>query len=235
MAKYYNNRVKTGKLAGSVFAVRNGETIERAYQPVVMNPKSSAQIASRAKLKLMSQLSAVMGPYIAIRRQGTISTRNMFVKKNYAEATFENDKADVDLNGITLTAGIVSLPEIVITRSQNDVTVQLGGSDADIDRVVYVSFVRDEKGNLRAYRSLVITEAGYEGKFTGTLVDAPVNPLHLYVYGYGIRDNTQAAKVIFGNMEVLSANAVAELVTSRNLLESDITLTVTRFAELLPA
>lgn len=57
MAKYYNNKIKTGRVAGSVFAVRNGEVIERAYNPIVANPRTDAQLLQRAKMNLAGQIS----------------------------------------------------------------------------------------------------------------------------------------------------------------------------------
>ena len=44
----------TGKLGASVFAISGGEQIVRQYNPVVSNPNTDAQVAQRAKLKLMS-------------------------------------------------------------------------------------------------------------------------------------------------------------------------------------
>ena len=86
MAKYINNKIKSGRVAGSVFAVRYGEVIERAYNPYVSNPKSEAQVEARAKLKLLSQLAAVVAPVLAMPREGAKTSRNKFV------ATL-NDKA----------------------------------------------------------------------------------------------------------------------------------------------
>lgn len=235
MAKIYGLfGAMSGKTADVVMAVRNGVQIVRKYQPIVSNPKSAAQVEARAKLKLISQLSAVMAPYIAFRKQGAVSSRNIFTKKNYGAITYADDTANVNLNAVTLTAGIVALPAIQVTRTTTNVTVQLNQSDTDLDRVVYVAFIRDEGGKMRAYRSLVVSTPGEGSNFAGVLVEAPVSPLHLYVYAYGVRDNTDAAKVIFGNLEVLSATAIAQLITSRSLLESDVTLTQTVFADLPP-
>lgn len=48
----------SGKVGGVVFAISNGEQIVRAYQPVVSNPKSSAQMAQRAKGNLVGRISS---------------------------------------------------------------------------------------------------------------------------------------------------------------------------------
>lgn len=48
-----------GKLGAVVYAVRNGQQIVRAYQPVVANPKSTAQSIQRAKGNLAGRISAI--------------------------------------------------------------------------------------------------------------------------------------------------------------------------------
>lgn len=233
MAKFYNNRVKTGKLAGSVFAIRNGITIERAYQPIVANPSTPAQVASRAKLKLLSQLAAVMAPYIAIPREGAVSTRNLFTKSNYAATSFTNNEATISLASVKLTKSVVSLPAITATRASNNLNVALEGTaqygNLGIDRVVYVAFLKQSDNTLRAVDSIVVSEAGAGNDYAGTM-RAP-SAGDMVVYAYAVRDNTDAARVAFGNLEVLSGQSVASLLTTRSLTESDVTLTETRFAE----
>lgn len=49
-----------GKLGGVVYAVRNGQQIVRAYQPVVANPKTTAQRLQRAKGVLAGKLSRLI-------------------------------------------------------------------------------------------------------------------------------------------------------------------------------
>lgn len=58
-----------GKLGGVVFAVRNGMQVVREYQPVVANPRTSAQILQRAKVNLVGQLSQLV-PKAMLRSMG---------------------------------------------------------------------------------------------------------------------------------------------------------------------
>lgn len=217
----------TGKLADTVMSVRNGEQIARKYQPVVFNPSTPAQVATRAKLKLMSQMSAVMAPVIAIRRQGSVSSRNLFTKVNFGLATFSSDTASVPLTSIQLTKSAVSLPDLTATRETNDVVVELSSS-ANYDRVVYVFFAKQSDNTLRYITSNVVSREGTESKFSTseTISGKPV-----VVYAYGVRDNTEAARVTFGNLQVISAETIAKVIASRVLLESDVTLTQTKGAE----
>ena len=227
MAKYYNNIVKTGKVAGSVFSIRNGETIERAYQPVVANPSTPGQVASRAKLKLMSQLSAVMAPYIAMRRVGATSSRNLFVKANYPLATYANSQADIELASITLTKSVVSFPAINVIRQdepQAVVTLIPDATGMTVTRVVYVGFVKQADGTLRALGNAVVTEPGPSNRWAGNL---PWTSGEVIVYAYGVRDNTEYATAVYGEMQTLTAETVAKVVTTRSLSEADVTLTET--------
>ena len=220
----------TGKVADVVMAVRNGEQIARKYQPIISNPKSDAQVASRAKLKLMSQLSAVMAPVIALPRQGSVSSRNMFVKKNYMAATYADSQADITLTNVKLTDSVVSLPNIAsINRGDTSgINVHLSGVPfLDVNRVVYAMFIKQEDGTLRYFGSRVISDPGDSNIYTATF---PYTANECVFYAYGVRDNTEAARIAFGNMQAVTAETVAKLITSKTLLASDITLTETRAA-----
>lgn len=234
MAKYYNNKVKTGKLAGSVFAVRYGEVIERAYQPVVSNPSTPKQVESRAKLKLMSQLASVMADVIAMPREGSISSRNLFIRANYLATSYVDDVANVELGAIMLTRSVVSLPPVRATRvtGTGDIDVSLfSAASADISRVVYAVFTKQEDGTLRYVGSTVSDTV--EGNFPATVATGVQT--ETLVYAYGVRDNTGRAKVIFGDMVALSAETVAKLIVTRTLTDADITLTETRSARIVAA
>lgn len=227
MAKIYGlNGVLSGRIGASVFAVRNGENIARKYQPVVQNPNTPAQVETRAKLKLASQLSAVMAPYIAIPKQGPVSSRNLFIRANYGALTYADNTASVDLSEVKLTTSVVGLPEIgAVAGAADSVDVSLSKAVADISRVVYVAVLRQADGTLRAAGSIVVSNAGLDGKFSGNI---PIGTsLPVQVYAYGVRDNTEAASVAFGNMEV-DAAYLANLITTRRLTERDITLTETK-------
>ena len=215
----------TGKLADTVMSVRNGEQLVRKYQPVVFNPSTSAQVAQRAKLKLMSQLSAVMAPFIAIPRDGAVSSRNIFTKINFPATTYADGTADVALGSVKLTKSVVGIPAISATRSGSVLTLGLATSEVDVNRVVYVAFLKTN-GELRAAGSVVATNAGTPSNPWTASLDVVSND-ECVVYAYGIRDNTEAARVRFGNMQAVTAETVAKLITSRTLVESDVTLTDT--------
>ena len=218
----------TGKLADTVMAVRNGEQIARKYQPVVFNPSTPAQVAQRAKLKELSQLSAVMAPVIAMRREGSVSSRNLFTKVNFPSVTYSDNTASINLASIKLTKSVVALPDLLVTRAENTLTARLSGSPTlNVNKVVYACFLRDYNNNLRYMGSSVVNEPGQNNTFETTFSGIS-QAASLVVYAYAVRENSEAARVIFGNIEVDSAEMVANLVTSSSLTETDITLTETR-------
>lgn len=221
----------TGKVADVVMVVRNGVQVVRKYQPVVSNPSTQAQVAARARLKLMSQLAAVMGPYIAIRREGIVSSRNLFIKANYPLSSFADSMADISLESVQLTSSVVSLPALNLLRDTSNISASISitpGTD-NLSRVVYIAFAKEYDDTLRFFGQRVVSEPGQQGTFTATF---PNSSRALVVYAYGVRDNTDAASVVFGNLEVPTAEDVAQLVVSRVLTESDVTLTETRAASL---
>ena len=102
MAKYYNNKIKTGRVAGSVFAVRNGEVIERAYNPLVANPRTDAQLMQRAKMNLAGQISKLVDFELLIPMSMPYKGKNrtMFVRNiiNKSESSMVGKDAVAKIN-----------------------------------------------------------------------------------------------------------------------------------------
>ena len=185
----------SGKLGSSVFSVHAGEQVVRQYQPVVTNPSTQTQVNIRARLKLISQLSAVMGDVIAIPRKGNVTSRNLFVSDNYHVTEALNGVATVDLSAIGLTRGGIHIPYINAERvDTTSIDVALADkADQIVDRVVYVMFYRNRSGELQLADSAVVETAGADGKFPysfGYIAQDVV------VYAYGIFDkNTKALRL----------------------------------------
>lgn len=233
MAKFYNNRVKTGRLAGSVFAVRNGETIERAYQPMVANPQTPAQIEARAKLKLLSQLAAVVAPVIAIPRQGAVSSRNLFTKVNYSLTTYSGNEANIDIAAVQLTKSVVALPAVTATRSSGGgVTAGLQSLDSTLSRVVY-ALVAKIDDRLHVVATRVATAAGATGPYFATSFPSATSD-EAYVLAYGVRDNSEKSKTRFGNLVSPTGEDIAKIIVTSELSEMDLTTTITRGTEVVP-
>lgn len=227
MAKFYGSIVKRGRVGASVFAVRNGVTIERQYQPSVFNPKTQKQIAARAKLKALSQLSEVMASVIAMPKQGLVSARNLFTKENYGAVSYVDGEASIALTSVKLTEGILALPALQLGRGTTGITAQLSAAAPEYDRVVYAMFRRNPDDSLMYVTSAVIEKGTDTAPVFATTLETTYTTQVFVVYAYGIRDNTAAARVVFGNISVPSAEMVASLIVSRTLLDTDVSLSET--------
>lgn len=220
----------TGKVADAVMVVRNGEQIVRKYQPVVSNPSTPLQIASRARLKLMSQLAEVFDSGIAFRRVGAVSRRNKFVSANYGLSVYDsaNSKAIISLANVDLTGGVIGLPEIVVTRSAGKVSAALADT-ANFDAVVYVVIQRGFDESLRFIAVRQITEGGQSSVFPSGDFDF-YSTLSGYMYAYGIRFNNESARAKYMSLLAENENAVVEVIKTANV--NDYSLSETGSAEI---
>lgn len=217
----------SGKLGSSVFSVTSGTQIVRQYQPVVTNPSTAQQVNNRARLKLMSQLSAVMADVIAIPKNGMKSVRNIFVQENFKATAAANGVASVDLAAIALTKGGMQIPNVLAERVEGtSVSVALADkADQLVARVVYVMFYRNSAGELQLIDSAVVETAGENGTFPYAF---PYQERDVVVYAYGIFDKNAKATAKFGNYAVTSGTQVAALVADRKINDNDFLLTKTR-------
>lgn len=229
MAKIYGLfGAMTGKLADTVMSVRNGDQLARKYQPVVFNPSTPAQVAQRAKLKLLSQLSAVMAPVIAIPREGSVSARNLFTKKNFRLTGYADSEATISLAGIQLTSSVVALPDVTSTASAGQITLALASAATDLDSVVYIVFQKTAANEIRLFDSEVVTTPGAGSTFSTTMY-APLG--ELVVYAYGVRAISDKGRAVFGNLTAPTAETVAKIVVTRTLSNDDYQMTETRGLE----
>lgn len=226
MAKIFGlNGVLSGRQGATVFAVRNGENIARKYQPMVTNPQTAGQTEARAKLKLLSQLGAVMGGTIAIPREGTVSPRNIFTAINYPAVTYASNQAQITLADVKLTRSAVGLSVVNGERNGNTVSVQLSNSEPSLDSVMYVCVNKRNDNSIAVLESKAVNK-GADSHFPTTFTADPAE--EIVIYAYGIRNNTEKARVAYGNITSAPAETFAKLITSRTLTIADVTLTETR-------
>lgn len=215
-----------GKVENLVVSQVGGVTVARAYQPNVSNPKTEKQVDQRARLKLASQIAAAMSPVIAIAKNGLVSSRNAFIKKNMDLITAMQGTAEMQFAKVQLTNGTIPLPGLKASFSDNGyfafgLTSDPGDS---ISRMVYALFKKNADGQLQFYRSYVTdnptTQKDYmmgEDGLTGEVV----------VYGYGIKDLSTSAKVKYDNYNIASGADIAKLVSTRTMNASDYQFTKT--------
>lgn len=219
----------TGKIGSIVFSTSGGETIAREYNPNVSNPNTQAQINQRARLKLMSQLSASLAPVIAIPKQGLVSARNAFTKKNFDLSMAENGVAQISYENVQLTNGNLGLPTIEATRAQSSgITINLADdATSSVSRVVYILYRKTAEQRLQFVSSVIADAAGANGTFPATL---PYTEGDIVLYAYGMRDTSESASAKYGNMKVANAIDVARLTAYRSISSEDYQFTETRGA-----
>lgn len=217
----------SGKLGSQVYAAVSGEQIVRNYQPKVNNPNTEKQVNQRARMKLMSQLSAAMASAIVIPKEGMKSSRNLFVKKNFSKTIAVEGQAFCFLEGLQLTAGNAALPRVGMSRDDNEkLSIYLNDdATAQVDRVVYNLYARSEEGDLMLINSVVVTDPGEDGDFITEVDDYASD---LYVYAYGMKDLNAKAKAKYGNYKVETGEDIAKLMMTRTLSMSDYQITETQ-------
>lgn len=224
------NGKMAGKVGGIMYQINHGLQIVKEKPLVVANPNTNAQVQVRAKLKLLSQLSSALAPVIAIKRDGIKTPRNQFTSRNYNFVTVADNIASMPIEDVQLTKGSIGLAGIVVERDSTKISVQLTEDmHTSVARVVYIVLQRTSAGGVVPAASMVQSIAGSDGLFAAEL---PLVEGLITVHAYGIRDNNAQATAAFGNLSVPSADAVAQVIASRNVKASDYSLTETRGVEL---
>lgn len=224
----------SGKIGSIVFSTSGGETIAREYNPHVANPNTQAQVNQRARMKLMSQLSAALSPVIAMTKEGLISRRNKFVQKNFAASYALNGEAQITYENVQITEGNTSLPAIVAEGVVAEGAMALGAGliaepSATISRIVYCLFRKTAESKLEFVDSQIITSRAsitpniyFQASWTGLAVAEYV------VFAYGMSDTSERASAEYGNLNVVTASDLARLVATRSISFQDYQFTQTR-------
>lgn len=232
----------SGKIGAVVFSTSGGETISREYNPHVANPNTEAQIDQRARMKIMSQLSAALAPVIAMRKDGLVSARNKFVQRNFASSYASGGIAQISYENVQLTSGNAGLPQIKwgISTSEGRRSLCAYFDDEpseNISRIVFCLFLKTDEGKLSYVSSQIISERGpgdFGGFFEAYFGNIAVNPQtgelskSYVIYAYGMSDTSERATVQYGNLNVQNATDVARLIATRSISYEDYQFTQTR-------
>lgn len=222
----------TGKIGSIVFATSGGETIAREYNPHVANPNTQAQVNQRARMKLMSQLSAALSPVLAMQKEGLVSKRNKFVAKNFDACYALNGEAQITYENVQITEGNTALPALFAEGGVERDEMQIGvgfltNPSAQINRVVYCLFRKTAEGKLE-YVSSAISETrnGSTSYFEQAFSLLPV--AEYVIFAYGMSDTSERASAEYGNLNVVTASDLARLVATRAISYQDYQFTQTR-------
>ena len=219
-----------GKIGGVVFSTSGGIQITREYNPNVANPNTEAQVNQRARMKLMSQLSATLAPVITMQKMGLVSARNQFTKRNFGLSYVSNGEAQVSYENLQLTQGNAALPRIIYDTSGDNPKLRLEqAADASVSRVVYIVYRKTAEGKLQLVLSKVQTFASTTGDFPFSLPEGWTDDNYVF-YAYGMKDMNAKATAEYGNLNVTTANDLATLVATRKISMTDYQFTQTRGA-----
>lgn len=233
----------TGKIGSIVFSTSGGETIAREYNPHVANPNTMAQVNQRARMKLMSQLSASLAPVIAMTKDGLVSRRNKFVKANFDNSYALEGVAQISYENVQLTEGSTGLPQVVMAASQafeDQAEVYLATEPSiSVSRVVYCLFLKTQENKLQYVKSVIAEARGtgvnsryfeilIEGLPTITVGGNQDFASEYVLYAYGMSDTSEKATARYGNLNVQSASDIATLVANRTISFEDYQFTQTR-------
>lgn len=241
----------SGKIGSVVFSTSGGETISREYNPHVANPNTMAQVNQRARMKLMSQLSAALSPVVAMTKDGLVSKRNKFVKRNFGNSYASEGVAQITYENVQITEGSTGLPQLVgsvSTEVTAGVTISYptfalsANPSSTINRVVYACFKKTDEGALEFLASKVInvrqanTQLNYYFIANFNEIDfggAETAPFDVVCYAYGMSDTSESANASYGNLRVQNATDIARLVANRSISFQDYQFTMTRGATLV--
>lgn len=217
----------SGKLGNIVCSTVAGETIARDYNPDVTNPNTETQVEQRAKFKLMSQLSSIMAPVIAIPKEKSQSSRNLFVRKNMSATVFDGVQAAINLNRVQLTNGNTNIDTFGCDRSSHEhCSCYYSGFDlVGMAGMVYCIFTKDDAGNLQLHDSAVVTENTESGDWGA---DLKYTDKEIVLYAYALIGDGDKAKAAFGNLEAPTAESMAKLLVSSSVAASTIKTTKTK-------
>lgn len=224
----------TGKVGGLVYATSGGEQIVREYNPNVANPSTQAQVDQRARMKLMSQLSAALSPVLAMTKDGLVSKRNKFTKLNFPASYALNGTAQITYENVQITEGNTALPALVAQGAiaNEKMTLVAGISSnpsANINRVVYCLFRKSAEGKLEFVTSAINETRAVEpiaAYFTQAFSNLPI--AEYVIFAYGMCDTSERATAHYGNLNVVTASDLARLVATRAISFSDYQFTQTR-------
>lgn len=216
----------TGKLGSSVFAVAAGTQIVREYVAQVANPSTPAQVNQRAKMKLMTQISAALANVIVIPKEGLVSSRNKFVSSNFSSVSATSGVATVNLPQLQITAGSVAIPQISCERDGNGhISVELTSqAPIAVNRLVVAAFEVANGNTLSMLDSIVVEDAGENRTFPTLIANSDRD---VVIYAYGVMDLDAAATANYANYEVVSGQDLARLVADRTISLDDYRMTKT--------
>ena len=210
----------SGRVGATVFKIVHGQQIVQEYQPKITNPNSVGQQNTRARFKLMSQLSAVMAPLAAFEREKLTSPRNVFVRENFRNTIANDGTAAAALLDFQFAKGTLpGVAAVNINRESEVMQVSVTKPDG-VDVLYVLYFTREKDGSLALYRSAQMYEQS-AGSSTYSDEYLPT-PKETFVYVYGAQFKNDAGRTAYNDYIVDNGVEVANLI-SNHIIGSETT------------
>jgi hypothetical protein len=232
---------KTGKKAGVVTYEAGGQLIAREYNPHPANPRTLKQIQQRAKIKLLSQMGALMRFYIAIFPTDGRSARAQFSSINWKKISAQDETAQINYTQIEISASTFPLPTIdrSVTLIEDHWRKRIYVTEEpaeEIKRVFYFIFRKDLNGSLvladyyLSERRSTPANPGYFNWAGATFeIDDSGHSLYDYVvYAVAMCDKSEEATEYFLNLDVDYIEQVGRLISEKLITAADYYFTETR-------
>lgn len=145
------NDIKLGRKAGLITYKVGDMILAREYNPKVHNPRTEKQVQQRAKIKLLSQLAAIVRDIIAIFPTSEKSARAIFLADNWQFVDAQELTAEFVLPSLRLTHSDIPLVPIAYHCNNSELGyirwIKMDEEPQEYVNVAfYYLFARDEQG-----------------------------------------------------------------------------------------
>lgn len=232
--------IKYGKVGGLITYKVGDNVYFRALQAHVHNPRTEKQVAHRAKIKLLSQLGAVLRPIIAIFPTSGSSSRAIFARLNYPNITAHSTTAEIDYTSVTLTDSNRPITQVAkdVVYLQDRWRKLIGLPEEptqDIKRVFYYLFSKTDNGKL-SFVDYYMSEIRWSSRNPMFFCWA-IAPLDIdeqgkstrdyVVYAIGMGDNSQQATEYWESLDLPNLELLGQIIAEGLITDTDYYFTQT--------
>ena len=148
-----NETFRSGKKGGLVTYKVGDTMLAREYNPHPANPRTEKQVAHRAKIKLLSQIAAIVRDIIAIFPTSGKSARSLFLADNWQFMDGHELVAEYVMQFLRLTHSDIQLVPIAYHCNNSEFGfirwIKMDEEPQEYVNVVfYYLFTRDEQGKI---------------------------------------------------------------------------------------
>lgn len=223
----------SGKVGNVVYAVSNGVQTARIYQPIVANPKTTAQILQRAKANLVGQLSSMVSKACIVGLGGNArERRSAFLRNALLKATASTSsgrvQAKLQPSDIVFSRGDVEpvvfpgTPTMTTTSLTFNVERRAGVTDeqADSSATQIIVLFADELGRYRSSMSQVVATPATSAPVVFNFV--PVTD-RFYAYVYLVPISLRGARMstVMEEIDPSAESIDADVVLNSGLVSLD--------------